>query len=317
MSADPARRERPRPFADLWETPGTPRPPTTIANPADGATSVRPLRADEVAAARGVDRSWGIDLSPDGSEVAFAWDRDGALEIYTAPIFGDRIIQLTDAGARSVAPRWSPDGHWVAFVRDGGDGGPPALWVVDRDGEHEHAIASGHPMHGAVTLSRDGMPQWSPNTAPDVLARGGIEHEPIGARWSPDGSTIAFTTAAGGRRKIAFAHVRDGTVTRVEILGADAPFEDGDPVWRPDGRGVVYRRHEHGNVSLHRAFTISHADDAVIDVPGWLFSPQVGHDSETVVAVLVDQRGADIVVRPKGGIAVVRLTRSAYGDRAP
>jgi hypothetical protein len=73
----------------------------------------------------------------------------------------------------------------------------------------------------------------------------------------------------------------------------------------------VYRRREHGKVTLHRVFTVSHADDAVLDVPGWLFSPQVGPDSETVVAVLVDRLGADVVVRPKGGIAVTRLTRAA------
>jgi dipeptidyl aminopeptidase/acylaminoacyl peptidase len=303
------RRERPRPFADLWDTKGTPRPPTTVANPLDRvAVDTSPLTLDEVNAARGVDRGGGIDLSPDGGEVAFAWDRDGSVEIYTAPLVGDRIIQLTDAEGRSVAPRWSPDGHWVAFARE--DGGRRSLWVVDRDGEHAREVTPRDPLHGSVTLSPHGIPQWSEDTASPLLAAAGVAFAPGSPRWSPDRSAIAFTTSARGTTKIALAHVRDGTLQRVQVLDA-TPFEDSDPVWRPDGRGVVYRRHEHGNVTLRRVFTVSHADDAVIDVPGWLFSPQVAPDGETVVAILVDRSGADVVVRPKGGIAVARITRTA------
>jgi len=304
------RRERPRSFADLWDAQGTPRPPTTVANPQvveDAAP--RPPTADEVASAPGVDRSGGIDLSPDGSEVAFAWDRSGALEIYTAPVFGDRIIQLTDADARALAPRWSPDGHWVAYVRERDR--RRSLWMVDRDGEHDAEVTDGHPMHGAVTLSADGIPQWSQDTASETLGAAGVKHVPGSARWSPDGSAIAFTAADRAPTKIAFADVRDGAVRRVEVLEG-TPFEDSDPVWRPDGRGVVYRRRERGNVTLHRVFTISHADEAVLDVPGWLFSPHVAPDSETIVAVLVDRRGANVVVRPRGGITVARLTASLH-----
>ncbi len=303
------KRERPQAFADLWEMKGTRRPPTSVANPLRGAeTSAPPLDADMVAAAPGVDRWGGLDLSPDGTEVAFAWDRSGALEIYTAPIRGDHIIQLTTASARSVAPRWSPDGRWVAFVRGAGDGA--ALWIVDRDGEHEQAVAPGHAMHGAVTVV-NGIPRWSPDTASPVLTAAGVEHVKDSGTWSPDGSAIAFTSPGTGTHKIAFALVRDGAVTRVDILGSGTPFDDSGPVWRPDARGVVYRRREHGDVTLHRVFTVSHADDAVLDVPGWAFSPRVGPDSETVVAILVDARGANVVVRPKGAIEVVRITRGA------
>ena len=302
------RRERPRSFADLWDARGTPRPPTTIANPLDEiAAGARPLTSEEVMAARGVDRTGGIDLSPDGGEVAFAWDPEGDLEIHSAPIFGDRIIQLTELDARCTAPRWSPDGHWVAFVRE--SDGARALWVVDRDGEHAHEVRSGDALHGAVTLTKQGVPRWGEDTASPLLRDAGAAFIEGSARWSPDRSTVAFTTQARGTTKIAFAHVRDGTVERVEVLDA-TPFEDSDPVWRPDGRGVVYRRREHGNVTLHRVFTISHADDAVLDVPGWVFSPQVGPDSETIVAVLVDRKGSHVVVRPRGGITVARITRA-------
>ena len=301
------KRVRPRAFAEDWDTVGTPRPPTTIANPLGRVEAPPPpLTEKDVMSASGVDREGGLDLSPDGREVAFAWDRDGSVEIYSGPLDGDRIIQLTDADARSVAPRWSPDGHWVAFAR--GEARRGSLLVVDRDGEHEHALSSGDPLHAAVTLSDLGIPEWSRLPAPPAFdlsvapVRGSVV-------LSPDGSMLAFTTVVEGKSKIAFAHVRDGTVERVEILGRGMPFDDSDPVWRPDGRGVLYRRRESGNVAVRRVFTMSHADEAVIDLPGWVFSPRVGPDSETVVAILVDRLGSDVVVRPKGAIAIQRLTR--------
>jgi Tol biopolymer transport system component len=303
-----SKRERPRSFAEDWSLPGTPRPPTTVTNPLGRLDlAAVPLTEEEVASARGVDRWGGIDLAPDGREVAFAWDRSGALELYTAPLAGDRIIQLTDAGTRSVAPRWSADGRWIAFVRGSGD--QAALWVVDRDGARDHEVTTGDPLDGHVRLS-DGIPQWSADTASAVLAAAGIEHVRGSARTSPDGSTIAFAMLVERRSRIAFAPVRDGAVTRVDVVSR-TPFDDTDPVWRPDGRGVVYRRHEQGNVSVRRMFTISHADEAVLDLPGWTFSPQVGPDSETVVAILVDRQGADVVVRPIGAVEVQRLTHSS------
>src|SRR6266536_3396869 len=168
------KRERPRPFAEDWSIAGTARPPTTFANPLGHLdAAAEPLTEEEVAAARGVDRAGGIDLSPDGHEVAFAWDRDGAVEIYTAPLAGDRIIQLTDADARSVAPRWSPDGRWVAFGRGNGD--RASLWLVDRDGEHEHEVAAGDALADRVRMV-DGVPHWSTDGAATVLGKAGIEH---------------------------------------------------------------------------------------------------------------------------------------------
>lgn len=372
--AAPRGRERPKAFAQLWGSPGTPRPSTTVAAPLGPAgrpvpptlrrlsigERYRRLAPEELAAVPAVDRWGGIDLSPDASEVAFSWDRTGEYEIYTAPLRGDRIIQLTDGGARSVAPRWSPDGRWLAFLR-AGEGGM-SMWVVDRDGERERRITrvggayrdpSWSPGGTRIALADDrsvyaidvatgesprigegARPCWSPDGRSILLTRagdilvapsGGGDARPLvtgegalDARWSPDGSQVAFTAPARGpgagatapRSVIAFASVRDGGVARVERLEA-TPFDGTDPVWRPDGRGVVYRRHERGTVPLRRVFTVSHADDAAIDVSGSCAAAAVAADSETVVAVLAEATGgADVVVRGKGAVTLARITRS-------
>lgn len=366
MSVEP-RRERPRPFADRWDRPGTPRPPTTVANPLGragraeppvlAATSIgarfRVLSRDELDRVPRVDRSGGIDLSPDGAEVAFAWDRSGAFEIYSAPIRGDRIIQLTDARSHSVAPRWSPDGRWLALARQ--EHGAWSLWLVDRDGEHERRIAGGGPdaawsPDGTRLAATDGSavaivdaktgetrrlaegtrPRWSPDASTILFSRDGeiaivpaaggepaplVTREAAGgacseAIWAPDGSAIAFAVAAGDRRAVAFASVSAGAVRRVEPLGR-TPFDTGEPVWRPDGRGILYHRRENGSVSVRRAFTVSHADEAVLDLPGSYSAARAGRDSETVVAIhAAAAGGVDVVARPQGAVEIGRITRS-------
>ena len=67
---------------------------------------------------------------------------------------------------------------------------------------------------------------------------------------------------------------------------------------------------------MRRVFTTSHADEAVLDAPGWVFSPRVAPDSETVVAIVVDRQGSDVVVRPKGAVEIQPLTRRTRAENA-
>ena len=144
----PAKNKRPKSFAEDWDARGTARPPTTIAN---AATDIQPpppvvaprsigdryrrLSVEELAGVPYVDYIWGgIDLSPDGSEAAFSWNKSGSFEIFSAPLDGERIFQLTEANERSVSPRWSPDAKQLAFMRDRGGDECFDIWLVDRDG---------------------------------------------------------------------------------------------------------------------------------------------------------------------------------------
>ena len=213
--------KRPKSFAEDWDARGTARPPTTIANPATDIQPAPPaaaprsigdryrrLSVEELAGVPYVDYQWGgIDLSPDGSEVAFSWNRSGTFEIFSAPLAGERIFQLTGANERSVWPRWSPDAKQLAFLRDRGGDEHFDIWLVDRDGERER----------------------------NLTKEPGVTHRDIS--WSPDGTKLAYVANAGAK---GFAvHVVDVTTGAMRAL-TDGAKDDLQPQWSPDGSLLLF-----------------------------------------------------------------------------
>ncbi|MBM4420969.1 MAG: hypothetical protein FJ034_05195, partial [Chloroflexi bacterium] len=350
--------KRPRSFEEDWAAPASPAPSTTVANAArDIQPEHRPVRLGArfreipfaaLAGAPVVDTAGGIDVSPDGREVAFAWDRGEGFEICVAPLAGDRVFQLTAAGGYSAAPRWSPDGKWLAFLRDG------ALLVTDRDGKAERTLANGARDHawspngetiayangkGIAVVARaggatrtltsragDATPAWSPDGSAVVFTRDGALFVAAGGggserrietggrasepRWSPDGRRLAVTVEREGRPMVALVTPDGGDLE----LPLRTPFAEWGAVWRPDLRGIVYLHDEDGSIGVHRMFLSSRATTPIADAAGVYASPRIGPDSESVVFVHTDATApADIWLRPQRAVEPRRITSSSAG----
>jgi dipeptidyl aminopeptidase/acylaminoacyl peptidase len=153
-------------------------------------------------------------VSPDGSRVAYvvtsadAEADDNRSDIWLLPLTGGEPRQLTRGAGRDSAPRWSPDGQRLAFVRKPkGQDEKPQIWLIDADG--------GEPWRLTSTAGGAASPAWS-----------------------PDGATIALTS----RTSSTGADKAEQEKTPVE---KHAPRVIRDLVFRSDGIGIHDERREH------------------------------------------------------------------------
>jgi Tol biopolymer transport system component len=167
--------------------------------------------------------AWALDLSPDRSTIAFV---TGAglprPQIATIGVDGAGMQVLrTDVAAQM--PAWSADGGRIAF--EGYSDGVSDIYVMDADGSNVRQITD--------------------DPAPDIFPR-----------WSPDGSTIAYTNA--GTQSGAdpqFSVTADiwtvpssgGEPTRLTTT----PGPDSFPDYSPDGTQIAF--HHDGDLWVMRS----------------------------------------------------------------
>jgi TolB protein len=109
-------------------------------------------------------------LSPDGTKIAFASNRDGGMKLYIMNADGsDQKILMADSG-NDGEPAWSPDGLWIAFTSDRDR--HSHLYMVHPDGTGLTQLTSGN--------SEDKSPAWAPNQQPSPIDSGSVSPSPIG-----------------------------------------------------------------------------------------------------------------------------------------
>jgi TolB protein len=189
-------------------------------------------------------------------KIAFASDASGSDDIVVMNPDGSGRENLTTGPEEDTDPAWSPDGRFLAFVRDG------AVHVVRADGSGLRRLAAG------------ASPAWAPDGIRLVVAkrtdRGAdlyvIRSDGSGLRrltrtaaaesepeWSPDGRSIAFVRAArAGSAHVYVMRPGGGGVRRV----TSGPMEDLSPTWSPDSRQLAFVRDDE-SLGITRVFITS------------------------------------------------------------
>lgn len=182
-------------------------------------------------------------------------------QIFTMASDGTDVRQLTSFD-RAIAfdPAWSPDGGTIAFTKATLGDRPSSIWTMNANGRNQAPLRrdrwfayqnpSYSPDGSSIVLSRC-YPDFSrcdlqtinaDGTAVSTLTPFGIEVYDLNARYSPDGSQIAFASFG-----------RDGVQGAVYVIDAD----DGSdidrvtglhlgafgPDWSPDGSTLVIATH--------------------------------------------------------------------------
>jgi TolB protein len=59
-----------------------------------------------------------FDIAPDGSRVAFSWNKTGDWQLYELMLDSGDSRQLTESAGAKFSPHYSPDGSQLAYVVD-------------------------------------------------------------------------------------------------------------------------------------------------------------------------------------------------------
>ena len=137
--------------------------------------------------------------SPDGSRLAFVSEREAKKkgQLYVMPIRGGEPTRLTDLRNGVSAPEWSPDGTHLAFVARVGGWQEPEAEEEKGKSRPPRVITTLKYRFNGEGFTYDRRPQiFTVAVAggePRQLTEGDYDHcDPV---WSPDGRSIAFTSA--------------------------------------------------------------------------------------------------------------------------
>ena len=153
-------------------------------------------------------------VSPDGSQVAFAYCGAPHPGLYIAMVGGEKPLQLTE-NEGDQDPAWSPDGRQIAFARFRIDDNQKSLYVIPALGGSERRL---------YTTS---SPIWSDCNEMD---------------WSPDGKSLIFSESleSGTKARLSLLSLSDLTARPLTISG-NQQF-DCDPAFSPDGATIAFAR---------------------------------------------------------------------------
>ncbi len=186
-------------------------------------------------------------VSPDGQWVAYTLtstdtkDDKRDSDIWMVSRDGGKSVRLTYSTESENAPRWSPDGRYLAFLSSrAGKAKGTQVWVLDRMGGEAHQLTE---VKGKLSEY-----EWSPDSRRMVLVmKENDEPEPEPGKPAPAKPVVLDRYhfkqdqqgyLSGDKRNRLWLY--DVAGAKAEALTTETTFDESNPAWSPDGSMIAF-----------------------------------------------------------------------------
>jgi Tol biopolymer transport system component/DNA-binding winged helix-turn-helix (wHTH) protein len=218
----------------------------------------------------------GPSFSPDGNQIVFAWfgyEREFQFDLYVKQVGQEQVLQLTHHPATFLVPAWSPDGRFIAFMRQA-EPDATGIYLISPLGGTERKLAGFNPYYGgwdpiALSWSADGKwlafakassPNSSTDSSPEHFNIHLVNVETTEERmlpspakdcvhtwqpsFSPDGRYLASVCVLGEGVAKIYVQNPDGKQAR-EVSGARSSEGFAGITWTADNKSLLYSSDQH------------------------------------------------------------------------